>query len=269
MKYNLINKVLTSNNINLLPDYILRKICKKYKIYFVPTRLKHLPINNHPILSNTSDQENIIKKFNKINELISFHSCPHLLQILRLIFKEREKFDFLDFGGEYIDLYLYLKKNFKNINYYFINQEEINQNFIYLKSKYNFENFTIIKNLNELSNYNYDFINFGSVIQYIANYEDILNKIIKTSKKYIFFSATHFYDKNDNSSEKIVVKQTNLLPKKLFCHFFEFESFIRKFYDNEFKIVFKEKNKTDNVNYKNFENLLKNTTYTDLLISRS
>ena len=85
----------------------------------------------------------------------------------------------------------------------------------------------------------------------------------------IFFSATHFYDKNDTALEKIVVKQTNLLPKKLFCHFFEFESFIKKFYDNKFKLVFKEKNKTDNVNYKNFENLLKNTIYTDLLISRN
>ena len=54
----------------------------------------------------------------------------------------------------------------------------------------------------------------------------------------------------------------------MFCYFFEFESFIKKFYDNKFKLVFKEKNKTDNVNYKNFENLLKNTIYTDLLISR-
>ena len=269
MKYSLMNKILASDNINLLPNYILRKIYKKYKIYFVPTHLKHLPINNHPILSNIANQENIIQKFNKINELISFHSCPHLLQILRLVFEEREKFNFLDFGGEYIDFYLYLKKNFKNVNYYIINQEEINQNLIYLKSKYNFENFTIIQNLNELLNYNYDFINFGSVIQYVGNYDDILNKVIKMSKKYIFFSATHFYHKNDTSLEKIVVKQTNLLPKKLFCHFFEFESFIKKFYDNKFKLVFKEKNKTDNVNYKNFENLLKNTTYTDLLITRT
>ena len=269
MKYSLLNKILVSDNISLLPKYILRKIHKKYKIYFVPTHLKHLPSNNHPILSNTVVQEEIIQRFNKINELVSFHTCPHLLQILRLIFEGREKFNFLDFGGENIDFYLCLKKNFKNVNYYIINQDEINQNFIFLKSKYNLENFTIIPNLNELLNYNYDFINFGSVIQYLENYDDVLSKIIKVSKKYIFFSATNFYDKNDTSLEKIVVKQTNLLPKKLFCYFFEFESFIKKFYDNKFKLVFREKNKTDNVNYKNFENLLKNTIYTDLLISRN
>lgn len=269
MKYSLLNKILVSDNISLLPKYILRKIIKKYRIYFVPTHLKHLPINNHPILSSVVVQEKIIQRFNKANELVSFHTCPHLLEVLKLRFKEREKFNFLDFGGENIDFYLYLKKNFKSVNYYIINQDEINQNLIFLKSKYNLENFTIIPNLNELLNYNYDFINFGSVIQYVENYDDVLNKIIKVSKKYIFFSATHFYDRNDTSFEKIVVKQANLLFENTFCYFFEFESFIKKFYDNKFKLVFKEKNKTDNVNYKNFENLLKNTIYTDLLISRN
>ena len=179
MRYNLLNKILVSDNIDLLPKYILRKIYERYKIYFVPTNLKHLPINNHPIFSNIIVQEKIIKEFNKINELISFNTCPYLFQILRLIFEEREKFNFLDFGGENIDFYLYLKKNFKNINYYIINQGEINQNFINLKSKYNLDNFTTIPNLNELLNYNYDFINFGSVIQYIENYDEILNKIVK------------------------------------------------------------------------------------------
>ena len=165
---------------------------------------------------------------------------------------------------------MYLKKNFKNVNYYIINQGEINQNFIYLKSKYKLENFTIIQNLNVLSNYNFDFINFGSVLQYIENYNDVLEKIIDVSKKYIFFSATHFYDKNTALSKNIVVKQTNALPEKIFCYFFEFESFIKKFYDNKFKLVFKEKNKTDdNIHYKNFENLLENTNYTDVLIVKS
>ena len=270
MQYNFLNKILVSESINILPKFILRKIKKKYKIYFVPTHLKYLPINNCPIPSTAVVQERIIQNFNKIGELVSFHTCPYLLQLLTLIFKEEEKFNFLDFGGENIDFYLYLKKNFKNVNYYIINQGEINQNFIFLKSKHKLENFTIIENLNKLSNYNFDFINFGSVIQYVENYDDVLQKIMKVSKKYIFFSATHFYHKNSTSNEKIVVKQINALPEKIFCYFFEFESFMKKFYDNKFKLVFKEKNKTDdNVHYKNFENLLENTTYTDLLIVKS
>ena len=270
MQYSFLNKILVSGKVNLLPKFILRKIKKKYKIYFVPTHLKHLPINNCPIPSTAAVQESIIQNFNTTKELVSFHTCPYLLQLLTLIFNKKEKFNFLDFGGENIDFYLYLKKNFKNVNYYIINQGEINQNFIYLKSKYKLENFTIIQNLNELSNYNFDFINFGSVLQYIENYNDVLEKIIDVSKKYIFFSATHFYDKNTALSKNIVVKQTNALPEKIFCYFFEFESFIKKFYDNKFKLVLKEKNKTDdNIHYKNFENLLENTNYTDVLIVKS
>ena len=62
MRYNLLNKILVSDNIDLLPKYILRKIYRRYKIYFVPTNLKHLPINNHPIFSNIIVQENSSKK---------------------------------------------------------------------------------------------------------------------------------------------------------------------------------------------------------------
>ena len=237
MKYSFLNKILVSEKINLVPKFILRKIKKKYKIYFVPTHLKQLPINNCPIPSTRVVQESIIQNFNTTKELVSFHTCPYLLQLLILIFDQKEKFNFLDFGGENIDFYLYLKKNFKNVNYYIINQGEINQNFIFLKSKYNLENFTIIQNLNELSNYNFDFINFGSVVQYIENYNEVLEKIIEVSNKYIFFSATHFYDKHTTLSENIVVKQTNALPEKIFCYFFEFESFIKKFYDKK-KIKF-------------------------------
>ena len=267
MNYNFLNKILISDNINILPKFILRKIKKKYKIYFVPTPLNNLPINNHPIPLTTGVQEEKMQSFNKVNELDSFLTCSYLFQLLTLIFGEKEKFNFLDFGGENIDFYLYLKKNFKNVNYFIINQDKINQNFILLKSKYNLENFTIISNLDELSNYKFDFINFGSVIQYIDNYDYVLTKIIKVSKKYIFFSATHFYNKNLTSCEKIVVKQTNALPEKIFCYFFEFETFMKKFYDSKFKLVFKENNKTDsNVHYKNFSNVLENTTYTDLLL---
>jgi len=267
MNYNFLNKILISDKINILPKFILKRIKRKYKIYFVPTHLKNLPIDNHPIPLILNVQEEKIQSFNKTNELVSFLTCPYLFQLLTLIFKEKVKFNFLDFGGENIDFYLYLKKKFKNINYFIINQDKINQNFIFLKSKYNLENFTIISNLDELSNYHFDFVNFGSVIQYVDAYDLVIRKIIEVSKKYIFFSATHFYNKNSTSHEKIVVKQTNALPEKMFCYFFEFESFMKKFYDSEFKLVFKEKNKTDkNLHYKNFQNVLENTSYTDLLM---
>ena len=249
-------------------------IMKKFRIYFVPTKLSNIPDNNYKIGSNFIFQEQLIKQFNehKPNKLISFNTCPHIYQIIKLLFKDPDfKFNFLDFGGENIDLYLYLKKNFKNINYFIFNQEHINTSYIELKSKYKLKDFTVLNNIDELSNYEYDFVNFGGVLQYINDYDFIMKKIIKISKKYIFFSAIHFYEKEFSSLEKIVVKETNLLhilPINIYCYFFNFDIFIKSFLQNNFSIIFKENNVYGDVNYKNFDNLFNKTNYTDLLLAK-
>ena len=274
MKFKILNKILVSNIAQKLPKMILRKIFKKFRIYFVPTKLSNIPDNNYKIGSNFIFQEQLIKQFNehKPNKLISFNTCPHIYQIIKLLFKDPDlKFNFLDFGGENIDLYLYLKKNFKNINYFIFNQEHINTSYIELKSKYKLKDFTVLNNIDELSNYEYDFVNFGGVLQYINDYDFIMKKIIKISKKYIFFSAIHFYEKEFSSLEKIVVKETNLLhilPINIYCYFFNFDIFIKSFLQNNFSIIFKENNVYGDVNYKNFDNSFNKTNYTDLLLAK-
>ncbi|MAJ66016.1 MAG: hypothetical protein CMI76_01820 [Candidatus Pelagibacter sp.] len=274
MKFKILNKILASNIAQKLPKMILRKIFKKFRIYFVPTKLSNIPDNNYKIGSNFIFQEQLIKQFNehKPNKLISFNTCPHIYQIIKLLFKDPDlKFNFLDFGGENIDLYLYLKKNFKNINYFIFNQEHINTSYIELKSKYKLKDFTVLNNIDELSNYEYDFVNFGGVLQYINDYDFIMKKIIKISKKYIFFSAIHFYEKEFSSLEKIVVKETNLLhilPINIYCYFFNFDIFIKSFLQNNFSIIFKENNVYGDVNYKNFDNSFNKTNYTDLLLAK-
>ena len=274
MKFKILNKILASNIAQKLPKMILRKIFKKFRIYFVPTKLSNIPDNNYKIGSNFIFQEQLIKQFNehKPNKLISFNTCPHIYQIIKLLFKDPDlKFNFLDFGGENIDLYLYLKKNFKNINYFIFNQEHINTSYIELKSKYKLKDFTVLNNIDELTNYEYDFVNFGGVLQYINDYDFIMKKIIKISKKYIFFSAIHFYEKEFSSLEKIVVKETNLLhilPINIYCYFFNFDIFIKSFLQNNFSIIFKENNVYGDVNYKNFDNSFNKTNYTDLLLAK-
>ena len=274
MKFKILNKILASNIAQKLPKMILRKIFKKFRIYFVPTKLSNIPDNNYKIGSNFIFQEQLIKQFNehKPNKLISFNTCPHIYQIIKLLFKDPDlKFNFLDFGGENIDLYLYLKKNFKNINYFMFNQEHINTSYIELKSKHKLKDFTVLNNIDELSNYEYDFVNFGGVLQYINDYDFIMKKIIKISKKYIFFSAIHFYEKEFSSLEKIVVKETNLLhilPINIYCYFFNFDIFIKSFLQNNFSIIFKENNVYGDVNYKNFDNSFNKTNYTDLLLAK-
>lgn len=264
----LLNKILAYETNNFFIVKIQRKIHRIFKIYFVSTINQTLPQNNYVVNSNFYYQEELIKKFNKTNNLISFNTYPRMPQLLKKLFlNENSKFNFLDFGGENIDFYLYLKKNFKNIDYFVYNKKEINKDFIKLKEKYSFENITILENIDEISNNKYDFINFGSVIQYVENYDQILLKINSFSKKYIFFSGTSFFSKIFNEKDKIVVRQVNFLPSKLYCYFFHFDNFVKIFTTNKFSIVFKEKNIVKDVNYRNFGSSLGNIIYTDLLLS--
>ena len=191
-----LNKFLAYQTNNFIILKIQKKIRKIFNIYFVPTNIQKPPKDNYATSSHFDYQEEIVKKFNKTNNLVSFNTYPKIVQMLKMLFlDENLKFNFLDFGGENIDFYLYLKKNFKNINYFVYNKKDINQDFIRLKEKYKFENITILKNIDEISNNKYDFICFGSVIQYVENYNQILLKIIKVSKKYIFFQVHIFFRK--------------------------------------------------------------------------
>ena len=264
----LLNRILAYESNNFIIVKIQKKLRKIFKIYFVPTNLKDLPKNNYSINSNFHYQEELIKKFSKTNELTSFNTFPKMTEMLKMLFlQEDSKFNFLDFGGENIDFYLHLKKKFKNVNYFIFNKRKINEDFIKLKKKYNFNNITILENLDEIYNNKYEFINFGSVIQYVENYEEVLLKIINVSKKYIFFSATHFSSEIINQRNSVIVRQVNLLPNQFYCYFFNFDNFAKIFLSKKFSIVFKEKNKLDNVNYNNFESSFGNIIYTDLLLS--
>ena len=67
-----------------------------------------------------------------------------------------------------------------------------------LKIENNFTNLNIIYDEKKLTEKQYDFINLGSVIQYVKNYENLISELISVSRKYIFFSGTHFYDSVNN-----------------------------------------------------------------------
>ena len=114
----------------------------------------------------------------------------------------------------------------------------------------------------------YDFINFGSTIQYVPNFENIVTEIINYAKKYIFFSRTHFYDKLTSNNEKIVVKQVNVLPTIHYCYFFYLKSFLKIFEERDFQIIFKKKSLADGVNYNNFGDKYGSIQYIDLLLGK-
>jgi|TARA_B110000503_G_C7002872_1_gene352277 hypothetical protein len=268
LKYFITNKIFSSSLDKMVPGYFRKKFLKIPNICFVPTNFNKLPLNNHPIFSSITHHKNIISIFNNTQKEVTFKSYDNLINLLNKKYKHNEEFNFLDFGGDQIDQYLILKKNFPNINYFITNQNEINNHFKEIKKTYNFKNLFILSNLDELLINTYDFANFGSVLQYIDGYDELLNKILTKVNGYVLITAVHLYQQGARA--KHVVKQVNLLPNKLYLYFFDFIQFIKIFKDCNFNVVFSEKNKTMDINYKNFNiKEMSDLKYTDILFKKN
>ena len=250
----------------VIPRFIRQKINKKFfKYYFLITKLKNLPQLNYPESGDYEYQKELISIFNEKKSQTSFMTCPHLTELLLMRFKTNENFNFLDVGGEKIDFYLDLKKKFKNVKYFLFNQKSMTEPFYKIRKELNINDFYIIDEFSEIFKENYDFVNFGSCIQYFNNYEELLEKINKISK-YIFFSGTHLYDSDNKIFEKnIVVKQVNVLPTINYNFFFNRKKFFEIFKKDDFDLLFEASNLTDRVNYKNFYSHVKNIQYSDFL----
>ena len=139
------NKLYQSELVHYLPKFIIRKLRRKLNCYFVEIPLNALPNNNYP-QKNLEKQEEFIQQFNqKENEtsnITDSHKVkifetyyPQMVEILESYFSNHPKLNFLDFGGNKIDFYLYLKKYFKNVNYFIFNQKETIENFAHIKKK--------------------------------------------------------------------------------------------------------------------------------------
>ena len=194
----------------------------------------------------------------------------YLIDLLKEKFNSKEKFNFLDYGGESVDFYLNFKKQFPNANYYIFNQSEILRQIEEIKKNYYLEKLNILFNEKEIFKINFDFVNFGSTIQYISHYYELLKDIFKISNKYIFFSGITFYlSKNKNLINTTIVKQINLIPKIIYCYFFNKKSFAQFFKDNNYSIIFERTNSYNvNINFDNFKPDLSEIYYMDILFKK-
>jgi len=120
-KYKFITKSVLIRFIKFILPLSFKKFIKNkiYPYYFYPTLHKKLPKNNYKNKNNLNYQIDLINKFNISNKQNSFMTCHDLLNILQYQYEKDDCFNFLDYGGENIDFYLDLKKNFKNVNYFF------------------------------------------------------------------------------------------------------------------------------------------------------
>ena len=260
-------KKVTPNFIKNIFPYSLRvKIYSKiFPFYFIPTNLQKLPnINFIDNYNNLDVQHKYIDKFYSNFKQNSEMTFPNLMQELNKKFNADSKFKFLDIGGEYIDFYLELNKNFKNIEYYFHNIKNINNVFNQLKKSYNFNNLFIIDRLEEISNNHFDFINLGASLQYIEGYEILLDKITNL-KSYILISGIPVYkSKNKKQNKFIIVKQVRNSVGN-YLYFFNKDYLFNIFKNKNFDIILEQDNATDNVNLKNFENIVDEISYLDLI----
>jgi hypothetical protein len=253
----------------LTPKFIKRKINKKFFFhYFLITNYQKLPNFNYVNNNNLDKQKILIEKFDKNQKQNSFMTCPYLHQLLLMKYNANKDFSFLDIGGENIDFFLKLKKNFKNVKYYVYNLEKINNDFIKLKLDFKYHNLNVIYKIDEIFNNKFDFVNFGSCIQYFDNYETLLKNITENSNQIFFSGTTLFESDNENYQKHIIVRQVNTFPEVNYCYFFNKQYFYNFFYKKSFNLVFDNKNMTDSVNFKNFGSLFKNIEYKDFFFKK-
>lgn len=231
---------------------IMRKISRIFKIYFVITKYEVLPKNNHPL----TNLENIFKQqylnFNNKKKLFNRDIFLHL----KKNFKYNNKIKFLDYGGENIDLYMFLKNKFPKIYITVINQSSLNFHLKKFLKKKKLRNINVLSNKSKLKNMKFDYVNFGSSLQYIQNYENLLKTLLSKNIKFCNVAATSFF--NDKSLSKIfVVKQVNLLPTIMYCYFFNFYNFRLFFKKFGYEIKQQKVNSFKKIKFKNFNTEVK------------
>ena len=268
MKYSIINAIYNLPFSNYLGGFIKKKLIKNNKITFIPTNKSSLPKENHPIQNSIEFQNKIIETYKTTNKL-SFNTFLELKSLLKEKFNSDAKFNFLDFGGDKLDFYLDIAKEFKNINYYLINLPEVNEIINSIKNTNNYDNLRVLNDFNEVKKHHYDFVYFGSTLQYLDNHEVHIEELLPITKKNIFFSATWFFS-NENLLKKIIVKQLNYLPKEFYLYFINLNFFIEIFRKHNFKVEFNKENDTHPCSFENFKKLkIDNIKYTNILFTKN
>ena len=86
----MINNILNIQSNNFIWLYLIRKLSRFYKIYFVPTKKKRLPKNNHPLGDIKNLFENQLTNYENDNLQFNFD----LFKVLNKYFKKIVKFEY-------------------------------------------------------------------------------------------------------------------------------------------------------------------------------
>lgn len=259
----IINSLFKSKFFSFMPKRIVKRLIKKNKIFFIQTYMKSLPANNYPFLLSLEDLNEKKNIYLKNEFKLPTNEFSYLSLILKLIFHKKEKFHFLDFGAQYIDNYFFLKNKNKNIEYFYHDLIENNKIVEEFTNFNNLKNIKVIHSLENVKKKEYDFIYFGSVIQYVNQFEKLLLEILSKKPKFIYFSGLNIYKKNSNNF--IVCKQFNVFPQVNYCYFFKFDYFTNLVCSKNYELFYYSENPNSKINYSHINSHLnENCQYLDL-----
>ena len=190
MNNEFLNNFLSKKFTKYFPKTINRKLLRRFGIFFVPTNLKTLPKNFYPIATKLKEQIKLMENYDSKKKLAKFNTKKDMDVFLKNLFKNKS-FNYLDIGGDNIDLYLKLNDNLNIKDYFIYNFKEVIDIFKKIKTQFKLKNLYPITSINNLKNL--DLIYFGSSIQYFKNYNIFLKKIFKMKPKYIFFFWHNFF----------------------------------------------------------------------------
>ena len=125
------------------------------------------------------------------------------------------------------------------------------------------ENIEVIQNLENVIKNKYDFVYFGSVIQYVDKFENLLRNILQQKPKYLYFSGVNLYLKN--ISNYVICKQFNVFPQINYCYFFNFDYLKNLVCSNGYELLYFSENPNSNINYSHINHSLSDSCqYSDL-----
>ena len=158
-----------------------------------------------------------------------------------------------------------MRDKFPKIHITIVNQPILNLYLNKFLKKHNIKYIEVLSSEIKLKKLKFDYVNFGSSLQYIKNYDHVLKILLNKNIKFFNISATSFFE--DKSSFKMfIVKQVNLLPTVMYCYFFNL-NYIKFLFDKyDYKIKQKKVNPFTKINFSNFNIKIK---HLDILLKKS
>ena len=243
----ILNPLFKSKVFDNLNIFFAKKIFKLFKIFFVETNLNKLPDLNYPLKDIDADLKG--SELYSSSNTVPYLSYSHLSDLVNIIYEEKKKFVFFDYGAGNLNLFFYLNKRLDNLKYYFKDQISVEEKVKKIINQ---------KRLNNLILGQYEFselidvLYFGSSLQYIDNYKDKISPFFQKAR-YILIAQTPFFE-NQKLNEKIILKQLNMHPVINYLYMFNFSHFINFMEKNNYILMEKNINKvTKFLNFKNFD----------------